>query len=381
MRTSAIAIVALALCGAAGYAYVKGMLPPAATAEIDRVLAALGAAGEGGSPQVAPPAKAAGQARPTPVEVATATSAEAIEEIRSIGSILADEAVVVASEQAGRVAAIRFNEGEPVKTGDELVKLDDTLLVGELGEVEARAGLAEANYQRASTLSKSGSGTQRTLDEAQAERLIANALLNLLRSRLEKTSVRAAFDGVVGLRSVSVGAYVEAGDPLTTLDKIDEVKLEFTAPERNLAAIRLGFPVKVTVDAYPGESFEGRIYAIDPQVDINGRALKVRARLANPDLKLRPGLFARVVVSGASRGAVVTVPEGAVVPKRGDTFMFRIVDGKAVETQVKLGRRGAGMVEVASGVAAGERVVVAGHARLRDGAPVEVVEVAAVPAS
>jgi len=377
MRTSVIAFVGLLACGAAGYAYVNGLLPAPVSGQVDRALAALGAAGMGGAPQVAPPAQAAVRVPATPVEVAVATSAEAIEEIRSIGSILADEAVVVAPEQAGRIAAIRFSEGEPVKAGDELVKLDDTLLVGELGEAEARAGLAEANYQRASTLSKSGSGTLRALDEAQAERLIANALLRLLRSRLEKTSVRASFDGIVGLRSVSVGAYVEAGDPLTNLDKIDEVKVEFTAPERNLAAIREGFPVAVTVDAFPGEAFAGRIYAIDPQVDINGRSLKVRARLANPDLKLRPGLFARVVVSGASRGAVVRIPEGAVVPRRGDTFVFRVVDGKAVETQVTLGRRGSGLVEIASGVAAGDRVVVAGHARLRDGAAVDVVDTAA----
>jgi len=370
MRKAWLAVGALVIAAGLGYAYSREMLPPAATRAIEGGLAFFRPS-EGAS---AKPAASAPR-RPTPVEVARAVSTEPVREIEAIGSILADESVQIAAEQAGRVASIGFDEGQPVEAGQELVKLDDSLLAAELGEVEARASLAQANYERAQTLSSRGSGTQRSLDEAAAERLTANALLTLLRSRIDKTSIRAPFAGIVGLRTVSIGAYVEPGDALTRLEKIDVVKVDFTVPERNLADIRQGLRVDVTVDAFPGRSFTGEIYAIDPQVDVGGRALKVRARIDNPDLALRPGLFARVRVQSERTDAVVMVPEGAIVPKGGESFVFKVVDGAAAETKVALGQRGKGMVEVVSGVAAGDAVVVAGQQRLRNGSTVEVVDV------
>lgn len=396
MRPSVIAIAILVACGAGAYAYVNDKLPPAIGDRIDDVLARVavlrgetagqpGATGAPASPQGTdqqagkPPAGGAPGARsggrgPSPVEVAEATSARPQEEIRSVGNLLADESVRIAPEQAGRIAAIRFEEGQTVEEGEELVKLDDSLLAAEAKEVEARVELANANFKRASTLSKSGSGTQRTLDEAIAERLTSNALLLLIQSRLEKTSIKAPFPGVMGLRSVSAGAYVEPGTEIATLDKIDIVKVQFTVPERNLTDIRVGYPVDVRVDAYPDRLFRGEIYAIDPQLDVNGRSLTVRARLPNPDLSLRPGLFARVTVQGATRGDVVLVPEGAIVPRGGESFVYRVSDGKVEEAKVSLGRRNAGEVEITNGIAAGDTVVVAGHARLKDGAPVEIVD-------
>ena len=414
MRPSVIAIAILVACGAGAYAYMNDHLPPVVSDRIDEALAQVAVlrGGGGAAPGQAPAGQAptgqvagaqastgqattapaatgqgsgsqaaggpAGAARPggrgpTPVEVAQAEAAEPLEQIRSVGNILADESVKIAPEQAGRVAAIRFEEGQAVTEGEELVKLDDTLLAAEAKEVEARAQLAEANYDRASSLSKTGSGTQRTLDEALAERLTSNALLLLIQSRLEKTSVKAPFPGIMGLRSVSAGAYVEPGTEIATLDKIDIVKVEFTIPERNLTDVRVGYPVDVRVDAYPDRVFRGEIYAIDPQVDVNGRSLKVRARLPNPDLSLRPGLFARVVVQGASRGEVVLVPEGAIVPRGGENFVYRVSDGTVEEAKVELGRRREGLVELTTGIAAGDTVVVAGHARLKNGAPVEIV--------
>ncbi len=396
MRPSVIAIAILVACGAGAYAYMNGHLPPVVSERIDAALAEVAVlrggdaarpAADAAAPASAPtgqstaaPAGGAqpggqrpGARGPAPVEVAKAEAAEPLEQIRSVGNLLADESVQIAPEQAGRVAAIRFEEGQAVEEGDELIKLDDTLLAAEAKEVEARAELAQANYDRASSLSKTGSGTQRTLDEALAERLTSNAFLLLIQSRLEKTSVKAPFPGIMGLRSVSAGAYVEPGTEIATLDKIDIVKVEFTVPERNLNDVRVGYPVEVRVDAYPDRVFRGEVYAIDPQVDVNGRSLKVRARLPNPDLSLRPGLFARVVVQGASRGEVVVVPEGAIVPRGGESFVYKVADGKVEEAKVELGRRREGLVELTTGIAAGDTVVVAGHARLRNGAPVEIV--------
>lgn len=373
MRRSWIAITALLAVGAVGYAYVDERLPPAAQSAIDDAIALFqSGGGEGVAANAAP---AAPSRRAVPVEVATAIAAPPVREISAIGSILADEAVEIAAEQAGRVVAIGFEEGRPVELGQELFKLDDSLLVAEEGEAEARSALAEANYQRAQSLSKSGSGTQRSLDEASAERLTANALLHLLRSRIDKTSIKAPFAGVAGLRSISVGAYVEPGDALTRVEKIDVVKVEFTVPERNLGDVAPGQSVTVTVDAFPGRRFSGEIYAIDPQVDVSGRALRVRARIDNTDFGLRPGLFARVAVVGEQEGTVVMVPEGSIVPKAGENFIFKVADGAAVEAAVTLGQRAEGLVEVLSGVAEGDAVVVAGQQRLRDGMAVDIVEV------
>lgn len=397
MRASVIALTLIAAVGAGAWAYSSGNLPPVLSDRIDAGLAAIARhetqkAPEGATPppagQAAAPrapgaggGAAGGGRQPPPVEVASATLTQPITQIRSVGSLLADESVQIAAEQAGRIVAINFSEGQAVRQGDELVKLDDALIAGELGQLKARLDLANANYARAQTLSRTGSGTAKTLEEAAAERLTAQSLINLLQSRLDKTSIRAPFDGVTGLRKVSVGAYVQTGEAIAGLEKIDVLKVEFTVPERNLADIAMGMPVMLAVDAFPGRTFKGEIYAIDPLVDVNGRALRVRARLPNPENELRPGLFARVTVEGKPRGDVVMIPEGAIVPQGTSAVVFRVRDGKAQKVPVTLGQRRDGLVEIASGLDAGDVVVVAGQMRLRgDGGPVTVVGAGPAPA-
>ncbi|WP_029351254.1 efflux RND transporter periplasmic adaptor subunit [Bosea sp. 117] len=316
-----------------------------------------------------------------PVEVATARSVRTTTDIHSIGSLQSDEAVQVASEVAGRIAEIRFKEGEKVKAGDVLVKLDDALIRASQNEMEARLELARANYERAERLQKTGSGTARSLDEAIAERNTATALLNLQQVQLSKHTITAPFDGVVGLRSVSTGAYIGIGTALVNLEKIDTLKVDFRVPEAQLANIAVGQEVEVSVDALPGRKFLGTIYAIDPLIDVNGRALKVRARLSNADMTLRPGLFARVTVKGREPRTAVFVPEAAVVPRGQERVVWRVVQGKAVESKVRLGERRAGEVEIAEGLEAGATVVTAGHGRLRANAGVEIVGTPSTPQS
>jgi membrane fusion protein (multidrug efflux system) len=191
--------------------------------------------------------------------------------------------------------------------------------------------------------------------------------------RLAKHTIRAPFSGIVGIRSLSAGAFVSIGATLVNLEKIDVLKLDFKIPEIFLADIQVGQTVNVMVDALPGRSFQAEIYAIDPLIDVNGRALQVRARLANPDLVLRPGLFARVSVKGQNERSVVLVPESAIVPRAGETFIFRVEAGKAVETKVELGSRRSGQVEITNGLAPNAVVVTAGHQRLKNGARVDLV--------
>jgi membrane fusion protein (multidrug efflux system) len=311
--------------------------------------------------------------RAAPVEVALSKAGVARTELNSIGTLVSDESVAIASEVAGRISEIFFKEGQPVKAGQVLIKLDDAFARADLATADAAFDLAQSNLQRATSLSRSGAGTGRALDEAQAARASAQAQRELARVRLDKMEIRAPFAGVVGLRTVSEGAYAQIGQTLVNLEKIDTLKLDFRLPEVNLQDVAVGMTVTVTADAFPGEKFTGSIFAIDPLVDVNGRAVRIRARLDNVGARLRPGLFARVTVQGKDRGQVVMVPEGAVVPRGQETFVYRVADGQAQETRVKLGRRMAGSVEVLEGLAADTQIVTAGQGRLRNGASVEVV--------
>jgi membrane fusion protein (multidrug efflux system) len=150
------------------------------------------------------------------------------------------------------------------------------------------------------------------------------------------------------------------------------LKLDFRVPETRLTQITVGQDVELTVDAFPDRRFGGKIYAIDPQVDVNGRSLRIRARLPNPELALRPGLFARVIIKGLEEREVVRVPESAVVPSGDNKFVFSIVGGKAKENKVTTGRRRAGEVEILQGIEAGTQIITSGQMRLRDGMAVDV---------
>jgi membrane fusion protein (multidrug efflux system) len=365
-RKQLAAIGILVVVSVAAYAFTRGGDQPAGSS----VVAAVQPSSEGASP-----AAAATPANPAakPVEVAQARSAEALTELQSVGTLASDESVAIATEVVGRIATIDFQEGQAVKAGDLLVTLDNLLSSADLAFAEANRKLAQSNFDRATSLSRTGAGTGRARDEAEAALDTATAAYELARVRRDKTEIRAPFDGVVGLRLVSVGAYAQIGQVIVNLEKIDTLKLDFRLPEINLRDVAVGQTVEVGVDAFPGRTFEGTVYAIDPLVDANGRALKIRARLANPDDVLRPGLFARVKLRGASRGQVVLIPEGAIMPRGTDSFVYRVEDGRAVEAKVRLGRRSSGEVEILEGLNADATVVTAGQGRVRNGEPVAVV--------
>ena len=308
----------------------------------------------------------------SPVEVAAAAVKTLSDDITAVGTLQSDESVQISAETDGRIAAIEFNEGDTVMPGRTLFKLDDVIINAQLEDARARLTLAEANFERTSKLRKSGNTAQSTLDAAQMELTVARSALDLLESQHLKLSIAAPFQGVLGFRQVSLGAYVQAGTPLVNLEKIDRLKVTFSVPEIYLERLKEGQKVQIVADALPGQTFEGTIYAIDPAIDINGRAIKIKALLDNSQAKLRPGLLARVTVKGLPRSAV-TIPESALVPKGDDVVVYRADKGKAFEIKVATGRREKGIVEIIDGIAAGEQVVTAGQSRLHDGADVEIV--------
>lgn len=319
------------------------------------------------------PASASAQASgPVPVEAAKVAIGPLGEHVTAVGSLLSNESVVIRSEVAGRVEEIHFEEGKPIKRGDKLFSLDDSVYRAALDEAEARLKLAERNNARTEELFSNKYASARSRDEALSSVEIGRATVELARVRLEKMTIRAPFDGIVGLRRVSVGDYINVGEDLVNLENITPIKVDFRVAEKFLPAVRTGQSISIRVDAFPEQTFEGEVYAIDPKLDAQGRSILIRARVPNADEQLRPGLFARVTLMLELKPQALTIPEQAIVPRGGDQYVYKVVDGKASQIKVRTGIRRDGQVEIVSGLADGDTVVTAGQLKIRDGASVKV---------
>ena len=310
---------------------------------------------------------------PVPVEAAKVVAAPLSEQVTAIGTLLSNEAVTISSEIHGRLQEIHFQEGQPIDKGAPLFTLDDSVYRAQLDDAEAKLKLAEQTNKRTSTLFTNKYATAQSADESASNLAVSTAAVELARVQLEKAHIVAPFSGIVGLRRVSVGEYITAGQALVNLEAIDPVKADFRVPEKFLPAIRVDQTIRIKVDAFPEDSFEGKVYAIDPRLDIAGRSLLVRAVVPNGDQRLRPGLFARVTVLLQLKEDALSVPEQAIVPQGDSQFVFKIVDGKVHLTKVVTGTRRDGRVEIVEGLAPGDQVVTAGQLKIRDGTAVSVV--------
>ena len=308
----------------------------------------------------------------TPVKAATAKTARTVIETSAVGSLRADEAVTIRPEIAGRIERMPFDEGQRVQKGALLAVLDAAELRAVVASSKVQAGLEKQRLERAEDLFRKGFFSGQALDEARSNHARAAAKLREDEARLAKTEMRAPFAGVAGLRQVSEGAYVAAGTDIARLEKIDQLKLDFRVPEMFLPALKSNLPLNVAVDAYPGETFGGNVYAIEPAIDEQTRTVLARARVGNTDLKLRPGMFARVQLQLGVRENAVWIPEEAIVPRGQETYVFRVADGKADLVRVRTGMRKVGEVEILSGVAAGDVVVTEGTQRIGPGSAVSI---------
>jgi membrane fusion protein, multidrug efflux system len=317
---------------------------------------------------------AGGGARPpTPVEIAPANAQTLRDSIAAVGSLAAAESTQIAADSSGRIIDVRAVNGAAVREGDELFRLDGALLQAEFNDAAARLTLAQTQFRRTQTLARSQTAAQAQVDQSRAELDQAQSALDLVRERQNRLIVRAPFDGMLGFRLVSEGAYVTAGTPLVALDQITVLKVNLSVPERFFTALSIGQPVSLTADAVSGRTFEAKITAINPVIDASGRALQIEAQFDNTSLALRPGMLVRAEVLGPERQAV-TVAESAVVPQGQDLVVFEVQAEKAVRRKVTTGERRDGWVEILSGIEAGANVVTAGLARLSDGAAVKVNE-------
>ncbi|WP_240476632.1 efflux RND transporter periplasmic adaptor subunit [Geminicoccus roseus] len=313
-----------------------------------------------------------------PVEAAEVKIAPAATTTDAVGSLRSTESVLLKPEVSGRIVNINFDEGQRVRKGTVLIELDRSIEEAELEQARAELELAQSEYERQQTLRERNNVSQAALDQAKARLATATAEIALAEARLAKRTLLAPFDARAGLRRVSPGAFVETGTPLVNLEDIDPLKLDFRVPERFLPTVQIGQAIEVQVDAFPNQEFQGEVAAIDPQIDEAGRSLVVRAVVQNEDDRLRPGLFARVTLTLASREDAIWIDEAAIVPMGDQATVFKLVeDGEGKTTAksqpVRLGLRQPGLVEVVEGLEAGDRVVTAGVLKIGDGSPVQVV--------
>ncbi len=287
-------------------------------------------------------------------------------QIEAVGSLRSDESVIMRPEIAGRISEILFEEGHKVTRGTPLVRLDAAIARAQVEQQNASLGLSRVNYERAQDLVKKGAGSQRTYDEALAKLRADEASLALAQATLDKATLVAPFDGILGLRKVSVGDYVNPGQDLVNLESIETLKVDFRIPEIYATQLKAGQAINVTLDAIPGASYDGKVYAIDPAHDPNSRAVLLRAHLPNKDGLLRSGMFAII----EDLKEKILLPETALIPMGQEHFVFLLVDGKVKLTKIKIGQRRTGVIEVVEGLRADAIVITEGGLKLRDGVAV-----------
>ncbi|AYC33172.1 efflux RND transporter periplasmic adaptor subunit [Pseudomonas cavernae] len=319
-------------------------------------------------------------AEPAPlVEVVQPQRMLVRDELVTFGSLRSDESVMLRSEIEGRVARLHFREGEAVKAGTLLVGLDDAIVRAELAQAQANLLLAERSYVRAQNLFQRGASNAQALDEALGQQQAMRASLALAQARLDKTQIRAPFDGVLGLRQVSVGDYLDAGQDIVNLEVLDPLKVEFRVPQKAVSQIHLGQSIEITLDTYAGERFRGEIFALNPRLDEVGRSQAIRAHIANRDQRLKPGQFVKVSVILAERPQALVIPEEAVMPLGDRLWVNLVVDGKVAPREIRTGRRQQGRVEVVEGLDGGESLISAGWQKVTAGMAVRSKPAGATP--
>jgi len=294
------------------------------------------------------------------------------ESLSLVGTVAANEMVEIKSETDGTVEKILFTEGQQVKQGHLLVKLDDSKFAATVAEAEANFKLSQANHERSKQLFHDKLISQHEFDQISAQFQANQAGLELKRRQLRDTQIRASFSGLVGARQISPGQVIARNTTLTWLVDIETMKVEVNVPERYLSQVTLGQSLEFGVAAFPNERFKGEVYFISPQLDSATRTALVKARIPNPGHKLKGGMFASLALTLLLRDSAIVVPEPALV-HNGDAVTVFVVDDKSVAQirSVKIGLRLAGKAEVLSGVQAGEKVVVEGVQKLFPGASVK----------
>ncbi len=329
--------------------------------------------------------------KPTAVSVEAAKIEQWPPQLSAIGTLRAYQGISIAPQAAGVITAIRFESGGDIQAGDLLINIDDSVEQADLANGLAQLKNADATLARQKMLVAGGNTPQSTVDQALAARDSAAATVERTRAVIAQKAIRAPFSGRLGLRNADLGQYASVGMALATLQQLDPIYADFPVPEEALATLAAGQDVTMTVDAIPGQTFEGKIKAIDARVSAESRNVTARAEFANPDLKLLPGMFANLTVTTGAPADVLTLPRTAIVyslygdnvfvvepapPPAGQTAS----NGLVVERRfVRVGAVRGERIAIEEGVKAGERVVTAGQIKLQPNALVAIDENPALP--
>lgn len=317
---------------------------------------AAGGAAAGGPP--------GGEMPPMPVEAVTLKTEPLAAGVQTVGSLRADESVVVRPEVGGRIVRIHFTEGGRVSAGQPLFTLDGSTAQAALNEAAANLENSRRAVARAGQLAEQKLIAASDYDKAKAAFGVDQARAASARTALSKMTLSAPFSGQIGLREVSVGDFVSVGQDLVTLVRLDPIEVDFSVPENVLSQLKNGQKISITVDAFPKDVFGGEVVAIDPVIDPNSRSAKLRAQIANPDFRLRPGQFAQLQLdTGGNRTDALLVPEQALMQDGNTRYVYTVVDGKAHRAEIKTGVRVPGKVQVIEGLKAGDVVITAGQTK------------------
>ncbi|QTA81064.1 Efflux transporter, RND family [Desulfonema limicola] len=308
------------------------------------------------------------------VEVTDVIVSSSNNEIKTVGTLLANESVVMRSEVNGRITAIDFNEGEAVSRDMVLFSLDQSVLTAELEKAKANLDLHWADYNRAKSLLKERAISERERDQAFALWKLDKANMQVIQAQLDKTVIRAPFDGTLGLRKVSTGDFINAGQELINIEDTSKLKVEFKIPEIHSSLARPGQKVLLESDAFPGEVFEAEVYAVNPRIDSQARNLELRAVMENRDQKLRPGQFVRVSLEVGTDESALFVPEQALISQPKRQFVWKIEQGSTHMTEVTIGKREKGMVQIVKGLEPGDTVITGGFQKIGEGMQVNAVK-------
>lgn len=318
----------------------------------------LSACGSGGAEE-----KGKGNRPPPLVKVEPAQSMRFVETVEAVGTANANEQVTIAAQVTERLLRLGFDDGSYVRKGQTLAVLSQGQQTAALAEANARQREAQQQLGRISTLRQRGFATKASEDAQIAAAAAARAQASGVQAQIGERVITAPFSGYASLRSISPGAVVTSGTEIATISDISTIKLDFPVPETALAAIRRGLTIQAVSAAYPDTPFRGQIATVDTVIDPNTRAATVRARLPNPDGRLKPGMLLTVTIETAPRMGI-SVPELAVVGEGENRFVYVVENGMAKRIQVRTGLRSQGRVEILEGLRPGQPVVTEGVVKL-----------------
>lgn len=310
------------------------------------------------------------------VKVIRAQTQNISDEIEALGTTYANEAVNITSDVTDTIAEISFEDGQFVKKGDILVKLSQDEELAQKQGIEAQLREHERELQRLSDLLKRNATAQREFDARKTLLSISKYRLIEIEAKIEDRTIRAPFDGILGLRKISLGSLVQPGDVITTLDNISQIKLDFSVPSSYLTVMKEGSTIYATADAFDNKIFQGTVTKISSRVDPSTRAIEVRAILPNPDLSIKPGLLMSVRLLKAKREAIL-IPEEAITQLKSEHFVHIVRDDnhKIEKRKITIGLRKPGWVEVLSGIEANSNIVIRGFTRVQPEQSVNIEEI------